>query len=97
MKLTNALLVLFFTSLATVFALSNTTPVQIGFAGFLFSSAPVYVPVFFAFLIGFLGGMASLAFSRRKHKQEIQTLRQENEQLQQEVDNLRNIPLQDEL
>ncbi len=93
----NVVVVLLLTSLATMFALSNMTPVHIAFAGLVFGSVPVYIPVFAAFIIGFAGGMLSLSFSRQKHKQEIKQLRRDNELLQQEVDNLRNFPLQDEL
>lgn len=92
----NILVVLLFTSLATIFALSNVEPVQLRFVGFVSGKLPLYVPVFAAFLFGFLGGMLSLSFSRRKHKREITQLKQENELLQQEVNNLRNLPLQDE-
>ncbi len=93
----NVVVVLLLTSLATMFALSNMTPVRIAFAGMISGAIPVYVPVFVAFIIGFAGGMLSLSFSRQKHKQEIRRLRRDNERLQQEVDNLRNFPLQDEL
>ncbi len=93
----NVVVVLLLTSLATMFALSNMIPVQIAFAGMVSGAIPVYIPVFIAFIIGFAGGMLSLSFSRQKHKQEIRRLRRDNERLQQEVDNLRNFPLQDEL
>ncbi|MFQ5581405.1 MAG: lipopolysaccharide assembly LapA domain-containing protein [Mariprofundaceae bacterium] len=93
----NILVVLVLTSFATMFALSNMSPVQLSFSGISSSPVPLYVPVFAAFLIGFLGGMLALSFSRRKHKQEIDHLRQENKRLLQEVDNLRNIPLQDDV
>jgi len=43
------------------------------------------------------GGLLALSFSRRKHKKEIKYLRKENALLNQEVENLRNIPLQDDL
>jgi len=93
----NVVIILLLTSLATMFALSNMTPVHIAFAGMVSGAIPVYVPVFIAFIVGFAGGMLSLSFSRQKHKQEIRRLRRDNERLQQEVDNLRNFPLQDEL
>lgn len=93
----NVLVVLVLTSFATIFALSNITPVHIGIAGLLSRPIPLYVPIFIAFLLGFVGGMLSLSFSRRKHKQEISELRKENELLTREVENLRNIPLQDDL
>jgi len=93
----NVLAVLVLTSLATMFALSNVLPVQIGIAGLQSDPIPLYVPIFVALLLGFLGGMLSLSFSRRKHKQEITDLRRENEMLNQEVQNLRNIPLQDDV
>jgi len=93
----NILVVLILTSFATMFALSNIDPVQIGIAGLTSEPLPLYIPIFVAFLLGFLGGMASLSFSRRKHKQEISELRKENELLNQEVENLRNIPLQDDV
>lgn len=93
----NILVVLVLTSLATMFALSNMDQVRIHFLGLSSANIPIYLPVFVAFLFGFAGGMLALSFSRRKHKAEISRLRQENERLQQEVENLRNIPLQDEL
>lgn len=93
----NVVVVLLLTSLATMFALSNMTPVHIVFAGLVSGSVPVYVPVFVAFIAGFAGGMLSLSFSRQKHKQDINRLKRDNELLQQEVDNLRNFPLQDDL
>jgi len=93
----NVLVVLVLTSFATMFALSNIGPVQIGIAGLTSEPIPLYVPIFIAFLFGFFGGMVSLSFSRRKHKQEISDLQKENELLNQEVENLRNIPLQDDV
>jgi len=93
----NILVVLVLTSFATMFALSNMDMVRIGIAGLISDSLPLYVPIFIAFLLGFLGGMLSLSFSRRKHKQEISDLQKENEMLNQEVENLRNIPLQDDV
>lgn len=93
----NVLLVIVLTSFATMFAMANLTEVQIHFLGVSSTTFPLYIPVFFAFLVGFFGGMLALSFSRRKHKQEITFLRDENERLQKEVDNLRNIPLQDDV
>ena len=93
----NILVVLALTFFTTMFALSNMSPVQLGFSGMSSAPVPLYIPVFTAFILGFLGGMLALSFSRRKHKQEIEHLRQENKRLQQEVDNLRNIPLQDDV
>jgi len=93
----NVLVVIVLTSFATMFALVNTMPVQVHFLGLASDDMPFYVPVFVAFLIGFFGGMLALSFSRRKHKLEITALREENRRLKQEVDNLRNIPLQDDL
>jgi uncharacterized integral membrane protein len=93
----NLLVVLVLTSVATMFALSNTIPVSLAFSGLSSAPLPLYVPIFIAFLLGFLGGMLALSFSRRKHKEEIAHLRGENSRLQQEVDNLRNIPLQDDV
>jgi len=92
----NAILVVALTTLAILFATANDTRVSIAFAGFVSGRMPLYVPIFLAFLLGFLGGMLSLSFSRRKHKREIGRLRRENELLQTEVNNLRNLPLQDE-
>jgi uncharacterized integral membrane protein len=93
----NVLVVLVLTSFATIFALSNIETVQIAIAGVVSRPLPLYVPIFIAFLLGFLGGMLSLSFSRRKHKQEIAELRKENSTLVREVENLRNIPLQDDV
>jgi len=93
----NVLVVLVLTSFATMFALANLTPVQLHFLGVVSRPIPVYIPVFVAFLLGFSGGILAMTFSRRKHKQEIIWLRQEHQRLQREVDNLRNIPLQDDV
>ncbi len=92
----NALSVVLLTTLATMFAAANNVKVSIGFANASSGNIPLYVPIFIAFLLGFLGGMLALSFSRRKHKIEIGKLRRENEILQKEVNNLRNLPLQDE-
>jgi len=93
----NMLVILALTSFATIFALSNVDQVQIGIAGLMSGPLPLYFPIFIAFFFGFFGGMLSLSFSRRKHKQEISELRKENITLTQEVENLRNIPLQDDV
>lgn len=93
----NVLLLIVLTSFATMFAVANVLPVEIHFLGFSSSPLPVYVPIFVALLIGFAGGVLALSFSRRKHKQEIAQLRQENQSLHSEVTNLRNIPLQEDL
>ncbi|PIP01576.1 MAG: DUF1049 domain-containing protein [Zetaproteobacteria bacterium CG12_big_fil_rev_8_21_14_0_65_54_13] len=93
----NVLVVLVLTSFATMFALANLSEVQLHFLGVISRPVPVYIPIFIAFLLGFSGGILAMAFSRRKHKQEIVWLRAEHERLQREVDNLRNIPLQDDV
>ena len=93
----NILVVIVLTSFATMFALANLTQVHIQFLGVNSASVPLYVPIFIALLLGFCGGVLALSFSRRKHKEEIIWLRQEHEDLQREVDNLRNIPLQDDV
>ncbi|ATX81448.1 Protein of unknown function (DUF1049) [Mariprofundus ferrinatatus] len=93
----NVLLVIVLTSFATMFAMANLMTIQIHFLGVSSGPIPLYIPVFFAFMLGFFGGVLALSFSRRKHKQEIAYLKQENERLQREVDNLRNIPLQDDV
>jgi len=80
-----------------MFAMANLLPVQVHFLGVSSAEVPIYVPVFSAFMLGFFGGVLALAFSRRKHKQEISWLKAEHERLQREVDNLRNIPLQDDV
>ena len=85
------------TSFATMFALANLTQVQIQFLGVSSAFIPMYIPIFIALLLGFCGGVLALSFSRRKHKEEIMWLRKEHEDLQREVDNLRNIPLQDDV
>jgi len=79
------------------FSLANLTPVSLQLLGVSSQPVPLYVPIFVAFLLGFSGGMLSLSFSRRKHKQEIEALRKDNDLLQREVENLRNIPLQDDV
>jgi len=93
----NVLLVIVLTSFATMFAMANLLPVHIHFLGISSADIPIYLPIFISFLLGFAGGMLALSFSRRKHKQEILWLREEHDRLQREVDNLRNIPLQDDV
>jgi len=92
----NAVLVVILTTLATMFAAANGGRITVSFANLTSGQMPLFVAIFIAFLIGFAGGMLSLSFSRRKHKIEIARLRQENSLLQTEVNNLRNLPLQDE-
>ena len=82
---------------ATTFALANAMPVSLHFLSLSSDEMPLFVPVFISFFLGFLGGFVALSFSRRKHKNEIAFLRKENTLLHQEVENLRNIPLQDDL
>jgi putative membrane protein len=82
---------------ATTFALANTMPVHLSFLGFVSDETPLFVPIVTAFVLGFAGGLFALSFSRRKHKKEIKHLRKENALLHEEVENLRNIPLQDDL
>jgi uncharacterized integral membrane protein len=79
-----------------MFALSNSDPVQLRFGGGPTLGIPLFVPIFVSFLCGFFGGMLSLSFSRRKHKRDIRQLEQDNRNLQQELDNLRTLPLQDD-
>lgn len=93
----NILVVIVLTSFATMFAMGNQVHVQIHFLGVSSIPVPLYLPVFIAFLLGFSGGVLALSFSRRKHKEEITWLRNEHEHLQKEVENLRNIPLQDDV
>lgn len=85
------------TVFATAFALANIMPVSITFMGFSTDKGPLFLPLYIAFVLGFFGGLLALSVSRRKHKKEISHLRKENKLLQQEVENLRNIPLQDDL
>jgi putative membrane protein len=82
---------------ATTFALANTMPVHLSFLGFSTDEAPLFIPIFIASIFGFAGGILALSFSRRKHKIEIKHLRKESALLHEEVENLRNIPLQDDL
>jgi len=93
----NVLLVIVLTTFATMFAMANLLPVQVHFLGVSSTDIPVYMPIFIAFILGFSGGLLALSFSRRKHKQEIAWLKSEHGRLQREVDNLRNIPLQDDV
>ena len=93
----NVLVVIVLTSFATMFAMANLTQVHIQFLGISSALIPLYIPIFIALLLGFCGGLLALSFSRRKHKEEIIWLRKEHEDLQREVDNLRNIPLQDDV
>jgi len=82
---------------AITFALENTMPVQLAFLGFSTDETPLFLPMFIAFIFGFTGGLLALSFSRRKHKKELKFLRKENALLHEEVENLRTIPLQDDL
>lgn len=82
---------------AITFALENTMPVHLSFIGISTDDAPLFIPIFTAFIFGFISGVLALSFSRHKHKKEIKFLRKENELLHEEVENLRNIPLQDDL
>ena len=86
-----------FAVFAITFALENTMPVQLAFLGFATDETPLFLPMFIAFIFGFAGGLLALSFSRRKHKKELKFLRKENAILHEEVENLRTIPLQDDL
>ncbi len=97
MNWVNAVVVALLTAVATIFAMANAGEVAIAFTGIGVGHSPLYVPVFVAFVLGYAGGVLSLAFSRNKHKKRIAELEQENARLGSEVENLRNIPLQDEL
>ncbi|MDQ6975911.1 MAG: LapA family protein [Mariprofundaceae bacterium] len=97
MNRTNILAALLLAMLAVLFSLANKQPVYIHFFSFSSGMIPLYIAVFIAFLFGFLGGIIALSFSRYKHKREIQRLQGENQRLAEELDNLRNIPLQDDL
>jgi len=97
MNWANAVIVALLTAAATIFAMENTGEVTIAFTGIGSGHSPLYMPVFIAFVLGYVGGVLSLAFSRNKHKKRIGELEAENGRLGSEVENLRNIPLQDEL
>ncbi|MDX8390548.1 MAG: LapA family protein [Mariprofundaceae bacterium] len=92
----NIVVILLFASFATIFSWSNPLEVQIAFAGLSSQQLPLFVPIFIAFILGFTSGILALFFSRRKHKSEISRLNHENKIFQQEVNNLRNLPLQDD-
>ncbi len=79
------------------FATSNMHPVHIAILNIVTQPMPLYLPILIAFFMGVVGGMLSLFFSRRKDKYAIAQLKKDNLLLQQEVENLRNIPLQDDV
>jgi len=93
----NIVIMALLTAFFIAFALSNLSPSEVSLLGVHSRPLPLYIPVFIAFLLGFSAGMLSLSFSRCKHKREIAQLREENNLLHQEVENLRNIPLQDDV
>jgi len=97
MNWTNFFLVVLLTALATMFAMANMQFVQVGFLGLYTPRLHLYVVLYLIFIFGFMAGMATLSLSRRKHKKEIVRLREENRLLTQELENLRNFPLQDDL
>jgi len=97
MNLTNAFVAIALAALAVLFSFSNGALVEVSFYTFSSASMPLYIPIFIAFLMGFVGGIIALSFSRYKHKRDIARLQQENRLLADELDNLRNIPLQDDL
>jgi len=91
----NTLGAVILTIIATVFIVSNKHLVYVAFAAHTSSYIPLYWPLCLAFISGFLGGLLAMSFSRRKHKKTIAFFRKENLRLQKEVNNLRNLPLQD--
>jgi len=93
----NVVIVIMLTVFGIAFATSNLALVHVSFLNLSTLNAPLYMPIFIAFFMGVAGGILSLFFSRRKHKLEIKRLEEENTLLQQEVENLRNIPLQDDV
>ncbi|MBL1352342.1 MAG: LapA family protein [Zetaproteobacteria bacterium] len=93
----NIVIVIMLTIFGIAFATANLALVHVSFLHLSTLDAPLYMPIFIAFFLGVVGGILSLFFSRRKHKFEIERLQEENALLQQEVENLRNIPLQDDV
>ena len=92
----NALVVVIVAALAARFAADNAAPILLRLFGADLRT-PLYVPVLLAFLMGFAGGVIAMNFPRRKHKREIARLREENARMRTELDNLRNLPLEDDL
>jgi len=93
----NIVIVIMLTMFGIAFATSNLGVVHVSFLHLSTFDAPLYLPIFMAFFMGVVGGILSLFFSRQKHKKEIERLQKENSLLKQEVENLRNIPLQDDV
>jgi len=93
----NIVIVIMLTIFGIAFATSNLLIVHVSFLHLSTLDAPLYLPIFIAFFMGVIGGILSLFFSRQKHKKEIERLQKENLLLKQEVENLRNIPLQDDV
>ncbi|MDQ6995389.1 MAG: LapA family protein [Mariprofundaceae bacterium] len=93
----NISIVIMLTLFGIAFATDNLNLVHVQFLGFSTHDIPLYIPIFIAFFMGIIAGVLSLYFSRRKHKVAIDHLQQEIRLLQQEVENLRNIPLQDDV
>ncbi len=91
----NALVVVVVAALAAKFAADNAAGVFLRLFG-VGLRTPLYAPVLVAFLLGFAGGVLAMNFPRRKHKREIARLREENARMRKELENLRNLPLQDD-
>ena len=90
----NLILVLLLTTGSVLFALLNQGEVEVSFpGGFIFPGVPLFVlafvPLFFGFLLGAVSG-----WSRGlKYRKRVDRLRRQNRALDEELTNLRNLPL----
>ncbi len=77
-----------------MFALSNQGEVDVRFpGGLVFPGVPLFVlafvPMFFGFILGVISGWSK----KIKYRKRLDVLRQKNRDLDEELTNLRNLPL----
>ncbi|MBF0445213.1 MAG: LapA family protein [Magnetococcales bacterium] len=90
----NIILIFILTSLAVLFALSNQHQVDVGFpGGFVVTGVPLFVLTFVPMFIGFFIGIISAWFKKLKYKKRIEVMQSKNNELAEELTNLRNLPL----
>lgn len=93
----NLVLVLILAALSVLFALYNQEEIALFFPGGIrFPEVPIFVLAFVTMFFGFFLGVIS-GFSRRiKYRKRLDALRGQNKELERELTNLRNLPLDSE-
>ena len=90
----NLILVFLLTAGSVLFALSNQGEVEVSFpGGLVFSGVPLFVLAFVPMFIGFFLGALSGWSRKIRYRKRLDGLRSKNRALDEELTNLRNLPL----